>query len=163
MAVIANVELLVATTRCAGDGAALRRALRVRRRVNPRRGGAGRDLHHPRLGADWLIGLVGNAFSLYVNLPIERMQQFARAGITMNFTFDELSPLMGFDPYAMYEAIRAVGTDWVTLSSDCGEPLFPNSVEGMRMIIAYMKVYGLTEAEIEQVTVTNPRRLVGSA
>ncbi len=91
------------------------------------------------------------------------MQQFAGAGITMNITFDELSPLMGVDSYAMYEAIRAAGTDWVTLSSDCGEPLFPNSVEGMRMIIAYTKAYDLTEAEIEQVTVTNPRRLVGSA
>lgn len=105
--------------------------------------------------------VVDHPFSLYVNMPIERMQQFARAGITMNFTYDELSPLMGVDPQAMYQAIRAVGTEWVTLSSDCGEPLFPNSVEGMRMIIAYMKAYGLTDAEIEQVTVTNPRRLVG--
>lgn len=105
--------------------------------------------------------VVDHPFSLYVNMPIERMQQFARAGITMNFTYDELSPLMGVDPQAMYQAIRAVGTEWVTLSSDCGEPLFPNSVEGMRMIIAYMKAYGLTDAEIEEVTVTNPRRLVG--
>ncbi len=78
---------------------------------------------------------------------------------------------MGVDPSAMYQAIRAVSTDrvtlsstdWVTLSSDYGEPLFPNAVERMRMIIAYMKAYGLTEAEIEQVTVTNPRRLVGTA
>ncbi len=60
-------------------------------------------------------------------------------------------------------AIRAVGIDWVTLSSNYGQPLFPNSVEGMWMIIAYMTACGLTEAEIEQVTVTNPRRLVGTA
>ena len=50
---------------------------------------------------------------------------------------------MGVYPYAMYQAIRAIGTDWVTLSSDCGEPLFPNSVEGMRMIIACMFLDGV--------------------
>jgi len=66
------------------------------------------------------------------------------------------------DPHTMYEAIRAVGTDHVTLSSDAGEPLFPNSVEAMRLIIAYMRAFGLNDAEIEQVTVTNPRYLVGA-
>jgi hypothetical protein len=91
------------------------------------------------------------------------MVQFSRIGIFMNFTFDELSPLMGVDPHMMYEAIRAVGPERCTLSSDAGEPLFPNSVEAMRLIIAYMRAYGLNDAEIEQVTVTNPRYLVGAA
>ena len=105
--------------------------------------------------------VVDHPFSLFVNLSVERMRQFARAGIMMNFTYDELSPLMGVDPQAMYVAIRAVGTEHVTLSSDAGEPLFPNSVEAMRMIIAYMKAFGLDDAEIRQVTVSNPRRLLG--
>jgi hypothetical protein len=106
--------------------------------------------------------VVDHPFSLYVDMSIERMVQFARIGIFMNFTYDELSPLMGVDPNAMYQAIRAVGTDRCTLSSDAGEPLFPNSVEAMRLIIAYMRAFGLTAAEIEQVTVTNPRYLVGA-
>ena len=106
--------------------------------------------------------VVDHPFSLYVDLSVERMQQFARAGIWMNFTYDELSPLMGVDPQAMYEAIRAVGTDRCTLSSDAGEPLFPNSVEAMRLIIAYMRAFGLSDAEIEQVAVTNPRYLVSA-
>jgi len=106
--------------------------------------------------------VVDHPFSLYVNLSVERMQQFARVGVFMNFTFDELSPLMGVEPYAMYEAIRTVGAEHCTLSSDAGEPLFPNSVEAMRLIIAYMRAFGVSQAEIEQMTIANPRYLVGA-
>ena len=56
-----------------------------------------------------------------------------------------------------------MGTEHVTLSSDAGEPLFPNSVEAMRMIIAYMKAFGLNDDEVRQVAVTNPRKLLGLA
>jgi hypothetical protein len=49
----------------------------------------------------------------------------------------------------------------VTLSSDCGEPLFPNSVEGMRLICGYMRAFGLSDDEVRQVSVLNPRKIVG--
>ena len=55
----------------------------------------------------------------------------------------------------MYRAIRAVGCDRVTLSSGAVEPLFPNSVECMRLMRAYMRAFGLSAEEVEQVTVTN--------
>ena len=86
----------------------------------------------------------------------------ARAGITLNFTYDELSPLLGVDPARMYDAIRAVGPEHVTLSSDAGEPLFPNSVECMRMMRAYMRAFGLTAEEVDLVSVTNPAKIVGA-
>ncbi len=107
--------------------------------------------------------VVDHPFSLYVNLSVERMQQFARLGIFMNFTYDELSPLMGVDPNAMAQAIRAVGPEHCTLSSDAGEPLFPNSVEAMRLITAYMRAFGCTDAEVRQMAVDNPRYLVGAS
>lgn len=100
-------------------------------------------------------------FSPFVDLSVDQMKQLARAGIYMNFTFDELSPLLGVDPNSMYEAIRAVGVEHVTLSSDCGEPLFPNSVEGIRQIRAYMRAFGLTDEEIYQVSTANPAKIVG--
>ena len=56
------------------------------------------------------------------------MSDFAQAGIWLNFPYDELSPLLGVDPARMYDAIRAVGPEHFTLSSDAGEPLFPNLV-----------------------------------
>ena len=82
------------------------------------------------------------------------------AGIT-GAVIDELSPLLGVDPARMYEAIRAVGVEHVTLSSDAGEPLFPHTVECMRLIRSYMAAFGLTEDELRMVSITNPARIVG--
>jgi hypothetical protein len=49
----------------------------------------------------------------------------------------------------------------VILSSDAGEPLFPNSVEAMRLIRAYMRAYGLSDEEVRRVSVVNPGAIVG--
>jgi Family of unknown function (DUF6282) len=104
---------------------------------------------------------VDHPFSPFVDLTLDRMRELTRSGIYMNFTFDEISPLLGVDPQRMYNTIRALGTDYVTLSSDCGEPLFPNSVEGMRLLCGYMRAFGLSEDEVRQVSVLNPRKIVG--
>ena len=69
--------------------------------------------------------VIDHPFSPFVNLSIEQMTQLGKAGIYLNFTYDELSPLLGVDPFDMYKAIRSIGVEQVTLSSDCGEPLFP--------------------------------------
>jgi hypothetical protein len=50
---------------------------------------------------------------------------------------------------------------YVTLSSDCGEPLFPNSVEAMRQIRGYMRAFGLSAEEVDTTTIRNPEKLVG--
>ena len=61
----------------------------------------------------------------------------------------------------MYEAIREVGPEHCTLSSDAGEPLFPNSVECIRLIRGYMEAFGLDADEIRTVSTVNPARIVG--
>jgi hypothetical protein len=106
-------------------------------------------------------GVIDHPFSPFVDLDIPQMKQLASAGITLNFTYDELSPLLGVDPARMYEAIRAVGVEHVTLSSDAGEPLFPHTVECMRLIRSYMAAFGLNEDELRTVSITNPARVVG--
>jgi hypothetical protein len=106
-------------------------------------------------------GVIDHPFSPFVDLDIAQMKQLAGAGITLNFTYDELSPLLGVDPARMYEAIRAVGIEHVTLSSDAGEPLFPHTVECMRLIRSYMAAFGLSEDELRTVSIINPARLVG--
>jgi hypothetical protein len=107
--------------------------------------------------------VVDHPFSPFVDLDLEQMRQLTRAGIYMNFTYDELSPLLGIDPAKMCKTIQALGTQYVTLSSDCGEPLFPNSVEGMRQIRAYMRAFGLTDEQVHQISVENPAKIVGLA
>ncbi len=105
--------------------------------------------------------VIDHPFSPFVDLTVAQMKEFASAGVYLNFTYDELSPLLGVDPKRMYDAIRAIGVDQVTLSSDAGEPLFPHSVECMRLIRGYMEAFGLSSAELETVCCSNPAALMG--
>lgn len=112
-----------------------------------------------RLGFDRAV--VDHPYSPFVDLSIAQMKQLAAAGVTLNFTYDELSPLLGVDPAKMYAAIRAVGVGHFTLSSDAGEPLFPNSVECIRLIRGYMEAFGLDADELRLVSAVNPAKVVG--
>jgi Family of unknown function (DUF6282) len=106
-------------------------------------------------------GVVDHPFSPFVSLAIEEMKDAASADLWLNFTFDELSPLLGIDPANMYKAIRAVGVEHCTLSSDAGEPLFPNSVESLRLLRGYMSAFGCTAEEIYTMSTVNPAFIVG--
>jgi hypothetical protein len=106
-------------------------------------------------------GVVDHPFSPFVNLTIEEMKEAGAAGLWLNFTFDELSPLLGIDPANMYKAIRTVGPEHCTLSSDAGEPLFPNSVESLRLLRGYMAAFGCTADEIYTMCTLNPSFIVG--
>jgi len=105
--------------------------------------------------------VVDHPFSPFIDLTFEEMKQVANSGIYLNFTFDELSPLLGVEPFRMYQAIRHIGVEQVTLSSDAGLPLFPNSVECMRLMCTYMKAFGLSQEEVQRISVVNPSAVVG--
>ncbi len=107
-------------------------------------------------------GVVDHPYSPFIDLTIDEMRQLTARGVTMNFTYDELSPLLGIDPAKMYAAIRAVGVEHCTLSSDAGEPLFPHSVECMRLISGYMAAFGMTPDEIRTLCTDNPERLLSA-
>ena len=49
----------------------------------------------------------------------------------------------------------------LTNSSDAGEPLFPDSVEAMRLEHGYMEAFGLTQDELYTVCTRNPAMVVG--
>ena len=117
--------------------------------------------HVRRLGIHKAV--VDHPFSPFVALSVPQMKELTAVGIYMNFTYDELSPLLGLNPAVMCAAIQELGTEYVTLSSDCGEPLFPNSVEAMRQIRAYMCAFGLSREEVDRISVTNPGKIVGVA
>jgi hypothetical protein len=106
--------------------------------------------------------VVDHPYSPFIDLSLEEMSQLATRGATLNFTYDELSPLLGVDPARMYAAIRAVGVEHCTLSSDAGEPLFPHSVECMRLIGGYMAAFGMTPDEIRTLCTENPERLLAA-
>ena len=83
--------------------------------------------------------VIDHPFSPFLNVSPEMMKELSPVGIFSNFTWDELSPLLGVDPQIMYNTIRDVGPEHFTLSSDAGEPLFPDSVEAMRLVRAIWK------------------------
>ena len=105
--------------------------------------------------------VIDHPYSPFLDVAADEMKQLAKVGILFNFTFDELSPLLGVDPQIMYNTIREVGVEHFTLSSDAGEPLFPDSVEAMRLIRGYMEAFGLTEDELYTVCTRNPAKVVG--
>lgn len=105
--------------------------------------------------------VVDHPFSPFIDLSVEQMKELSSARLLFNFTYDELSPLLGVDPRLMCEAIRAVGVEHFTLSSDAGEPLFPDSVEAMRLVRGYMEAFGLTPEELRTLCTRNPARVVG--
>jgi hypothetical protein len=107
--------------------------------------------------------VIDHPFSPFLNISPEMMKELCKAGILFNFTWDELSPLLGVDPQIMYNTIREVGPEHFTLSSDAGEPLFPDSVEAMRLVRGYMEAFGLNQDELYTVCTKNPARVVGLA
>ena len=104
--------------------------------------------------------VIDHPYSPFIDLSIPQMLELTSRGVTMNFTYDELSPLLGVDPAKMYAAIRAVGPEHCTLSSDAGEPLFPHSVECMRLISGYMAAFGMSTDELHTLCTVNPERLL---
>jgi hypothetical protein len=105
--------------------------------------------------------VIDHPFSPFLNVGPEMMKEIRGSGVLFNFTWDELSPLLGVDPQIMYNTIREVGVEHFTLSSDAGEPLFPDSVEAMRLVRGYMEAFGLNQDELYTVCTKNPAKVVG--
>ncbi|HUR72339.1 MAG TPA: DUF6282 family protein [Candidatus Limnocylindrales bacterium] len=105
--------------------------------------------------------VIDHPFSPFLNVSPDMMKEICGTGVLFNFTWDELSPLLGVDPQIMYNTIREVGVEHFTLSSDAGEPLFPDSVEAMRLVRGYMEAFGLNQEELYTVCTRNPAKIVG--
>lgn len=104
--------------------------------------------------------VIDHPFSPFIDLSLDQMRELAAAGIHLNFTYDEISPLLGVDPAEMCATIAALDIDRVTLSSDAGEPLFPNTVEALRLLHAHMRAFGLDAEQVRRIGSVNPERLL---
>ncbi len=103
---------------------------------------------------------IDHPFSPFIALTVDEMREFAAAGVYLNFTYDEISPLLGTNPKEMIDTIAAVGPEHCLLSSDAGEPLFPDSVECMRLMRAYAEAFGLSSEQAFQMSTSNPAKLL---
>jgi hypothetical protein len=95
-------------------------------------------------------------------LKLEEQKQLAYEGAFIEHCFYDLMPLGGgLPPTEMVESIKLVGAEHCIMSTDFGQNHHPPAPEGMRMFIATMIRYGLSEAEIELMVKVNPASLLG--
>ena len=86
--------------------------------------------------------VVDHPFSPIIDLDVPRLRQLAAAGVYLNWTYDELSPLLGVDPQDIVAAIEAIGPEHCLLSSNTGDPVLPHSVGAMRLLAATLGATG---------------------
>jgi hypothetical protein len=100
-------------------------------------------------------------FAPAAGISAEELAELAGRGVTTNFTYWELSPYCSIPARTMVDAIRRIGADWVTLSSDSGSEFYSGSVEAMRMHSAMLDVYGFSAEDQRKILCGNQARLLG--
>jgi len=91
-------------------------------------------------------------------LTLSEIQQAARLGAYMELVYGGLSEdLLRRD----VEVIRAVGASSVVLSTDLGQPNNPVHTDGLLAFFKGLIAHGISEADIVQMSQTNPAKLLG--
>ncbi len=97
-----------------------------------------------------------------IHMSLPQMKEAADMGAYIEFTYNGLigtSKEFNFADYA--KAIRFVGVDHCILSSDMGQPANPLHPDALVAFFKAMKEQGFSQAEIDQMSKTNPARLLG--
>lgn len=91
-------------------------------------------------------------------LTLPEIQQAAKLGAYIELVYGGLSQdLLRKDA----DVIRAVGASSVVLSTDLGQPANPLHPDGLLAMYKGLMAQGITEAEIVQMSQTNPAKLLG--
>ncbi|MFC1945143.1 DUF6282 family protein [Chloroflexota bacterium] len=95
------------------------------------------------------------------NITIPQQLELNKKGAIIEHCFSHTLPLMGgLDAMKITEAVKALGAENCILSTDLGQLFNPAPAEGMRMMIASMLQYDLSEEELVMMVKTNPVRLL---
>jgi hypothetical protein len=102
--------------------------------------------------------MVTHAMSPLVNMSIADMQTAAKLGAYLELTW--VRP--GSEAAQAYvKAIRAVGPEFIVLSSDLGQPNNPLHPDGMLAMYQYLASQGIPIADIDRMAKVNPGKLLG--
>jgi hypothetical protein len=95
-------------------------------------------------------------------LDLTLQKELAERGAYMEHTFVmTLSLIKRVDPATIAEAIKFVGVERCLLSTDFGQFHNPPPAEGMRMMLATLLQFGLSEEDLTILVKQNPSRLLG--
>jgi hypothetical protein len=104
--------------------------------------------------------LVTHAISEYPGLSADQVREAAQLGAYLEFTW---SAAQGANLANFVQAIRAAGPEWCVLSSDLGQPNNPFHPDGLLEMYRTLKTRGFSDAEVAQMSKTNPAKLLGLA
>jgi len=106
--------------------------------------------------------VVTHAMSSVVRMTIPQMQQAARDGAFIEFVY---SSTLGSNPVSTIpdfaKAIRAIGPAYCILASDLGQPANPLHPDGMALFFQALLKEGISEADIDLMSKTNPAKALG--
>jgi hypothetical protein len=102
--------------------------------------------------------LVTHATSQYPGLSIEQLKQVTQLGAYLEFVW---SGAQGAGLARWIQAIRAATPQWVVISSDLGQPNNPLHPDGLLELYRTLKAQGFSDAEVAQMSKTNPAKLLG--
>jgi hypothetical protein len=102
--------------------------------------------------------LVTHAMSSPVNMSIGQMQEAAKLGAYLELVWVRA----GTDAARAYvNAIRAVGSESIVLSSDLGQAANPLHPDGLLAMYQYLASQGVPTVDIDRMAKTNPAKLLG--
>lgn len=111
-------------------------------------------------GVDQII--VTHAMGHPINMTIDQMKEAAALGAFIEFASAfVIGSRAEFTVQQYYDAIRAIGTDHVILSSDSGQMNRPMPDDAIAYVAGQLRTKGLTDAELRQIMIDNPARLLG--
>jgi hypothetical protein len=106
--------------------------------------------------------IVTHAAIAPIHMTTAQMKEAAGLGAWIEFVYNALiGPNKEFTPADYAKAIREVGPAHCILSSDLGQAANPVHTEGLIAYFAAMEKAGLTHADIELMSRTNPAKAIG--
>jgi Family of unknown function (DUF6282) len=106
--------------------------------------------------------VVTHAMLAPVRMSVAQMQQAAAQGASIEFVYGALiGPTKSFEIGDYAKAIRAIGPAHCILSSDLGQAGNPLHPDGLAAFFQALRSQGFSEAEIDQMSKTNPAKFLG--
>jgi hypothetical protein len=110
--------------------------------------------------------VVTHAMADPIHMTVPQMQQAAREGAYIEFVYGATIPPNNGSPAVVTmsdyaKAIRAVGQQFCILSSDLGQPGRPLHPDGLAQFFQALRKEGMSQADIDLMSKTNPARALG--
>jgi len=113
-----------------------------------------------RAGVEHMV--VTHAMIAPVHMSVAQMKEAASLGAYIEFVYNALIGQYKEFTFAQYAAaIRAIGPEHCILSSDLGQAANPLHPDGLAAYFTGLKQAGLTQAQIDLMSKTNPARVLG--